>query len=154
MHKTIPVLLIFCLSACAPSDADYADAVKRNWPNEQAAQRERAAFFTDHAKSFDEGAARSAEISAKLNSDNEVGESAKEAANEARENAADAQWIGNAQITNVTDIRCADATPLPGKNCEMQLELKGADQQVRTLPAAYRFDNVDGKTTIVSSGGN
>lgn len=55
-------------------DADYADALRRHWPNERATARDHAALMAaDHGGRFEQGAARAARSTASFGRDSSLG---------------------------------------------------------------------------------
>ena len=140
---------IFALGGCSPSDADVEQAVKAHWPREQAAARQDAAFYGDHAKSFEEGAAMSRRISAKFGKANDVGSRHAEVAKKDRLKEQNALWLSKSNVKSVKNVRCQKASEVSGHNCEMDIELKGADGAIEVLGGAWRFDTVGGELAIV-----
>ncbi|MCB0639147.1 MAG: hypothetical protein KDC54_21100 [Lewinella sp.] len=151
--KSNPRLLVtataLAVAACSPSDSAVEQAVRDHWPNEQAGQRGRAAFYFDHAASFEKGARMSARISARLGTESSISSSHQQVADEDRARADEAQWIADAELEDVHDVSCAPAAPNPGYNCEMTVTLRGKDGEEARHYAGYRFDTVDGRLAVV-----
>lgn len=140
---------IITLGACSPRESDVEQAVKTHWPREQAAARQDAAFYSDHAKSFEEGAAMSRRISAKFGKANDVGSRHAEVAKEDRLKEQNALWLSKSNVKSVKNVRCQKASEVSGHYCEMDIELKGADGAIEVIGGAWRFDTVGGELAIV-----
>ncbi|MCE7798113.1 hypothetical protein LWE61_16330 [Sphingobium sufflavum] len=145
---TLPFFIVM-LASCGTSEADYADAVKRHWFSEQAAASRDAAFYADHARSFEEGARRSAAIARELGTDNDVGKRAAEAAQGDRAKEADAAYMAKSSFESLTDRRCVSAAPRPGENCEMSISIRGPDSKMHELSAGWRFDTINGDLQVL-----
>ncbi|NJM51780.1 MAG: hypothetical protein HC843_13685 [Sphingomonadales bacterium] len=150
------------LTACAPSDSDVEQAVRDNWPREQAALQERGRFLIDQSESFAKSAARSARIENKLKNNpffkdsataNDDGDSVSKSHGEtSRAQKAEAQEalaLAEAKIKSVSNIRCKEAVNKPGQFCEFDVQLAFKNGEENTASSAYRFDEVDGKFQIV-----
>ena len=151
MRGAAAVVALAITAGCSPSDSDYAGAIERNWPAEQQAQLGRAAFLANHARSFERSAERSADIARRLGTDNELSDGARRTADNARAEQEEAEYIANAEFVSARDISCAPASPLPGQNCEVTITIRGKDGEEHDLPAAYRFDELDGRIEIVEA---
>jgi hypothetical protein len=145
---TLP-LFTAMLTGCGASDADYVEAVKRHWPNEQAAASRDEAFYADHARSFEESARRSAAIARELGTDNVVSKSATEAAQSDRAKEADAAYMAKSSFEGMTNRRCVSAAPRPGENCEMSISIRGPDSKMHEISAGWRFDTIDGDLQVL-----
>lgn len=145
---TIPFFTAL-LAGCGAGEADYAEAIKRHWPNERAAASRDATFYADHARSFEEGARRSAAIARELGTDNDVGKSAAEAAQGDRAKEADAAYMAKSSFEGLTNRRCVSAAPRPGDNCEMSISIRGPDGKIHEIPAGWRFDTIDGRLQVL-----
>lgn len=145
---------LISISACSPSEADYAAALERNWPAEQMAQKGRASFFADHAQSFERSAERSADIARRLGTDNALSEDANRTAQSARSQQQEAEYIATAAFVRARDISCAPASPLPGENCEATVTIRGTDGEEHDIVLVRRFDERDGQIEVVGTVGN
>lgn len=146
--------ILVVAAACSPSDDDYAAAIERNWPNEQRAQLDRAAFLANHARSFERGAALAADNARILGTDNDLSAGAERTAKNARAEQEEAEYIAAAKFVSARDISCAPASPLPGHNCEATITILGPDDKEHDLPGAWRFDELDGQVEVVGAMGN
>lgn len=58
-------------------------------------------------------------------------------------------YAGWRACTSARGASCASAGPSPGQSCELTITIKGPDGKAHEMPAAWRFDEVDGKLAIV-----
>lgn len=151
MMRSASLASLLYLAGCGPSAAEYEEAIKRNWPNEQASQRDRGIFFARHAAKFEDSAKFSADIAARLGESSDVSDGALRAARKSRAEQAEADFLGNAEFVDARDVSFASAAPLPGENCEATITIKGADGKKHELPGAWRFDRLDGRIAVVGS---
>lgn len=86
-----------------------------------------------------------------MGTDNELSDGARRTANDARAEQEEAEYIANAEFVSARDISCAAASPLPGQNCEVTITIRGKDGEEDDLPAAYRFDELNGRIEIVGA---
>ena len=151
MRGAAAVVALVVTAGCSPSESDYAGAIERNWAAEQQAQRDRAAFLANHASSFERSAERSAEITRRLGTDNELSDGARWTADNARVEQEEAENIADAEFVRARDISCAPASPLPGENCEATVTVRGQDGREQDFPAAWRFDELNSRIEIVGA---
>lgn len=151
MKGSAAVVALAITAGCSPSGSDYEGAIERNWPAEQQAQFDRAAFLANHARSFERSAERSADIARRLGTDNELSDGARRTADNARAEQEEAEYIANAEFVSARDISCAPASPLPGENCEATVTIRGPDGRKHDFPAAWRFDELEGRIEVVGA---
>lgn len=153
MTKTYMVLfalLMFVLLLFLEEQEEYFEAVETYWPNVQAHWQKRTEFSKQHAQQFREGAALSQRVSAKLGQaapDNR----AEQIAREVEREVGYYLWLSQSKLKSLNNVSCVPADDLPGENCEMKLTLIGTDGKEKVLTSGWRFDEVDGKTTVVGN---
>lgn len=52
-------------------------------------------------------------------------------------------------VQSVDQVRCMKHPSLSGDNCEVRLTLVTKDGKISYLPSKYRFDQINGKLTVV-----
>ena len=151
MRRALGLGLLAFAAACGPTDSDYEGAIERRWPIEQQAQLKRAAFLERHAESFERSAERSSRMEQCFGTDNNLSESARETALNARAEQEEAEYIAAAKLISVRDISCAPASPMPGQNCEVTVSIEGRDGERHDMSGAWRFDELDGQIEVVGT---